>query len=111
MNEHKVSTISVKELKERRDKNATLCLIDVREPNEWDQMHIPGATLIPKGSLAAVIASKVPNYDEPIYLHCKGGVRSFDAANELINMGYKEVYSVEGGILEWAMAGYPIEKP
>ncbi len=109
MTDHKVNNISVHELKKRRDANPKLCLIDVREDHEWQEQHIPGALHIPKDLLVENIAAKVPAHDHPIYLHCRGGVRSLHAANSLLSMGYKEVYSIDGGIIEWEKSGYPIE--
>jgi rhodanese-related sulfurtransferase len=109
MTEPKIKTISVHELKKRRDLNPELCLIDVREVDEWEELHIPGAMHIPKDSLVECIRVKVPDHDKPIYLHCRGGVRSLHSANDLITLGYTDVYSVDGGIMEWAQSGYPIE--
>ncbi|CDZ76884.1 putative adenylyltransferase/sulfurtransferase MoeZ [Legionella massiliensis] len=110
MTSPKIHTIDVHELKRRRDAEPTLCLIDVRELNEWQAMHIPGALHIPKDEIVGKIAKQIPEQDKPIYLHCQGGVRSLYAAEFLANMGYKEVYSINGGIAEWAKSGYPIEK-
>ncbi len=109
MTDNKVNIINVHELKKRRDTTPSLCLIDVREDSEWQEGHIPGALHIPKDTLASNIAKTVPEHDCPVYLHCLGGVRSLHAAHALIALGYKEVYSIDGGIAEWAKAGYPIE--
>jgi rhodanese-related sulfurtransferase len=105
-----IATIDVHELKKRLDMNPALCLIDVREQDEWNEAHIPGATHIPKDELPAKIAATVADHHQPIYLHCKGGVRSAHAAVRLKEMGYKEVYSVTGGIAEWMCSGYPVSK-
>lgn len=109
MTDHKINTISVQELKKRRDANPNLCLIDVREDHEWELLHIPGALHIPKDNLTANIAATVPKHDQPIYLHCHAGMRSLYAAHCLLELGYKEVYSIDGGIAAWEKAGYPIE--
>ncbi|KTD32953.1 Rhodanese domain protein [Legionella nautarum] len=109
MIEPKINTIDVHELKKRLDTNPNLCLIDVRELHEWQSLHIPGALHIPKDELAAKIEALIPEREKPIYLHCKAGVRSLYAANCLLNMGYQELYSIDGGIAEWAMVGYPVE--
>ncbi|ARG96776.1 rhodanese-like domain-containing protein [Legionella micdadei] len=110
MRDPKISTIDVHELKKRRDANPDLCLIDVRELDEWQTLRIPGALHIPKDELPGCIETAVPERNTPIYLHCKGGVRSLYAANCLLTMGYNEVYSIDGGIVQWAASGYPIEK-
>ena len=110
MTDNTIKTIDVHELKKRRDANPNLCLIDVRELHEWQVLRIPGALHIPKDELTACIENKIPEHDKPIYLHCKGGMRSLYAANCLMEMGYEDVYSIDGGIAEWAMFGYPVEE-
>ena len=109
MTDHKIHTISVQELKKRRDTDPKLCLIDVREDHEWQAQRIPGALHIPKDNLTATIATTVPKHTQPIYLHCHAGVRSLYAAHCLLELGYKEVYSIDGGIAAWEKAGYAIE--
>ena len=107
--ENAIKTISVHELKKKYDSAQHLCLIDVREIDEWQDQHIPGALHIPKDELIAVVHQKIPERAKPIYVHCRGGVRSLHAVNSLLDLGYENVYSVDGGILEWAKAGYPIK--
>lgn len=104
-----IKTINVHELKNRMDKNTQLCLIDVRELDEWQEVHIPGALHVPKNDISLRIESYVDDKTLPIYLHCRGGVRSLYAAQCLLDLGYQEVYSIDGGIMEWAMFGYPVE--
>lgn len=108
-NKNNIQTISVHQLKQLYDSSKNICLIDVREQDEWNEHHIPGAMHIPKDMLPSVIQSKIPEPSQAIYLHCRGGVRSLHAANCLLEMGYQNVYSVEGGILDWINAGYPVQ--
>lgn len=110
MQTNTIHTISVQEFKKRWDQNPNLCLIDVREPDEWQEAHIPGAKLIPKDELPKVATSILKEQNQPIYLHCRGGIRSLYAAQKLLELGYLDVYSLDGGITEWANAGFPIEK-
>lgn len=105
-----IKTIDVHELKNKMELNPDLCVIDVREQEEWQSARIPKTIHIPKDSIASHIAAHISDKSYPIYLHCKGGVRSLYAAQCLIDLGYQEVYSVDGGIMEWAMFGYPIEQ-
>ncbi|WP_419419127.1 rhodanese-like domain-containing protein [Legionella sp. D16C41] len=104
-----IATIEVDDLKRLLDENANLCLIDVREPSEWEEVHIPNAIHLPKDKLINDIATTVPDLEQSIYLYCKGGVRSLYAAQKLLEMGYKHVYSVNGGIIEWIKHNYPIK--
>ncbi|CEG57394.1 rhodanese-like domain-containing protein [Legionella fallonii] len=108
MTKPNVKTIDVHQLKNKMDTSADLCLIDVRELDEWQEIRIPGAHHLPKDTITSHIESKVTDKSQPIYLHCRGGVRSLYAAQCLIDIGYEEVYSVDGGIMEWAMYGYPV---
>lgn len=105
-----IKTIDVHELKNKMAEDPNLCLIDVREPDEWLSIRIPKAIHIPKDNISSTIETQIPDKNSPIYLHCKGGVRSLYAAQCLIDLGYQEVYSVNGGIMEWAMFGYSIEQ-
>ena len=108
MSEVSIPCIDVHELKSKKEDNPALCLIDVREQEEWDQMRIPGATHIPKDQVAERIKEVTDNKNQPIYLHCRSGVRSLYAAHTLLTIGYTDVYSVNGGIQEWAMFGYEV---
>lgn len=105
-----VKTIDVHEFKKCCEKNPDLCAIDVREIDEWESGRIPGTVHIPKDSIKDRIHEVTTDKCKPVYLHCKGGRRSYIAAEYLCEMGYTEVYSIDGGIMEWAMAGYPVEK-
>lgn len=111
MNDRKIETIDVHEFKKRRDNDPALCLIDVRERDEWQAVRIPGAILIPKDQIAMRIENQVPDRSQPIYLHCRGGVRSLHAAQTLFDLGYEALYSIQGGIAEWEACGYPVDKP
>jgi len=105
-----IKTINVHELKNKMDRDNNLHLIDVRELEEWQEVRIPGAHHIPKDDILLHIESHISDKSLPIYLYCRGGVRSLYAAQCLLNLGYNEVYSVDGGIMEWAMFGYPVEQ-
>lgn len=94
--------ISVAEAYQMREDGAFI--LDVREPDEWEAGHIPGATLIPLGQLSARI-SEVPQGVD-IVVVCRSGNRSFDAAIILLEAGYEQVFSMDGGVSEWIIAGY-----
>lgn len=108
MTEHNITTIDVHDLKNRLDANPDLLIIDVRENNEWQEGHLASAIHIPKDEISAKIKSITNDNQHPIYLYCRGGVRSLYAAHCLMEMGYQTVYSVNGGISDWIYHGYPI---
>jgi rhodanese-related sulfurtransferase len=85
-------------------------LIDVREQHEWDESHLPGAILIPRGNLESRIATAVPSTATPIILYCATGARSAFAAKTLQEMGYEDVVNMDGGIVEWKRNGLPISQ-
>jgi rhodanese-related sulfurtransferase len=105
-----IKHIDVEEFKTKMDNTPNLVLIDVRELNEWQEMRIPGAVHIPKDQVAQTIESQMADKNQPIYLHCRGGVRSVYAGQMLLEKGYTDVYSIDGGILDWANHGYPVEQ-
>lgn len=108
MIEHDIKTIDVHELKQLMETQQNLCLIDVRELHEWKELRIPGAVHIPKDNITEKIESTMNDKTNPIYLHCRSGVRSLYAAQKLLEIGYKEVYSIAGGIMDWVNSGYHV---
>ncbi len=82
-------------------------VVDVREKDEWDEGHIPGATHMSRGTIEFDIEEKVPDPDAMIICHCGGGGRSALAAESLQKMGYKNVRSMAGGFKAWKDAGLP----
>ncbi|HET7685099.1 MAG TPA: molybdopterin-synthase adenylyltransferase MoeB [Candidatus Limnocylindria bacterium] len=86
-------------------------VIDVRERHEWDAGHIPGATLIPLGTLAERIGVEVPDRATPLLLHCHSGARSARAAAFLVQQGYTDVVNLAALISEWRPAGGAWEEP
>ena len=95
------STITVTELKAMQDGGEDIFLIDVREPNEYEIVSIPGATLIPKGEFLNGNALAGLPQDKKIVLHCKSGVRSAEALAVVKNAGFADAVHVGGGILAW----------
>jgi sulfur-carrier protein adenylyltransferase/sulfurtransferase len=87
-------------LKTKLDRNDSFVLVDVREPFEYEICHIPGARLIPLGELPGRL-SELDSADE-IVLQCKGGTRSAKALHVLSDAGFRKLYNLEGGIMEWA---------
>ena len=80
-------------------------VLDVREPDEYEQGAIPGAVHIPRGNLETSIEARVPDKTAPVIIHCASGVRSAFAAKTLTELGYDDVVSVAGGFNKWKDEG------
>lgn len=94
--------VSVQKAAELR--NQGVFVLDVREPDEWAQAHIPGATLIPLGELQARV-NELPK-DQPVLVYCRSGNRSATGRDILKAAGFENVTSMAGGINQWMAAGY-----
>jgi sulfur-carrier protein adenylyltransferase/sulfurtransferase len=95
------STITATELKAMLDREDNIFLIDVREPNEYEIVSIPGATLIPKDQFLTGAALERLPQDKRIVLHCKSGARSAEALAVVKNAGFSDAVHVGGGVLAW----------
>lgn len=87
--------------------NAPL-ILDCREPNETNLGRIPGAIVIPRGTMETKIEAIVPR-DAHLVIYCASGNRSALAADTLQQMGYTNVSSLAGGWSGWVAAGGPVE--
>ena len=95
------STITAAELKAMMDKDDKIYLLDVREPNEYEIVNIPGAVLIPKDQfLNGSALEKLPQ-DRRIVLHCKSGGRSAEVLAVVKNAGFSDAVHLGGGVLSW----------
>ena len=79
--------------------------IDVREPEEWENGILPGATLLPRGLLERDVRKVAPNMDDHVLIYCATGKRSLLAAATLRTMGYQRVTSMAGGFKSWQENG------
>ena len=76
-------------------------VLDVREPNEFDAGHIPGAVLLPVGTITKdTAAAVIPESDSIVLVYCRSGNRSKTASKALTDLGYRNVYEF-GGINTW----------
>jgi sulfur-carrier protein adenylyltransferase/sulfurtransferase len=89
--------------------NADPVLVDIREQNEWDEGHIPGAVHIPRGHLESRIERTAPDHGRQVVLYCSAGNRSAFAAKTLEEMGYEDVVSLADGFTDWKRNGFPVE--
>jgi rhodanese-related sulfurtransferase len=93
--------ISAKEVSERAARGEKLLLVDVREPWEYDLCRIPGATLIPLGTLPANLNTLLDG--DEVICYCHHGMRSLDAAVWLRHQGVESAKSMAGGIERWSV--------
>ncbi len=83
-------------------------LLDVREPDEYAAGHIPGVRLMPMGTVPSHL-NDIPA-DKTVIVTCRSGNRSGQITNFLRSNGFTRVHNMQGGILAWRRAGYPVEK-
>lgn len=85
-------------------------ILDVRNPDEFQQMHIPGAINLPLPDLEQTY-EKLRDY-KVVYIHCKMGGRAKKAFELLTSLGLDNVHCLqEAGIVAWEEAGHPVNKP
>jgi molybdopterin/thiamine biosynthesis adenylyltransferase/rhodanese-related sulfurtransferase len=80
-------------------------VLDVREPDEYEQGAIPGAIHIPRGHLESQVEGRILDRDAHIVVYCAGGTRSAFAADTLTQLGYTDVSSMAGGFNRWKDEG------
>jgi sulfur-carrier protein adenylyltransferase/sulfurtransferase len=95
------STITATELKAMLDGDEKIFLVDVREPNEYEIVSIPGSVLIPKDQFLSGSALERLPQDRRIVLHCKSGARSAECLAVVKNAGFSDAVHVGGGVLAW----------
>jgi molybdopterin/thiamine biosynthesis adenylyltransferase/rhodanese-related sulfurtransferase len=86
-------------------------ILDVREQVEWNEGHIPSATLLPLADLALRIGEVAPERDAPLLVHCAVGARSLRASAWLVQNGYSSVASMRASLLDWRRLGGAWEAP
>jgi len=95
------STITATELKAMLDGDEKIFLVDVREPNEYEIVSIPGSVLIPKDQFLTGAALERLPQDRRTVLHCKSGARSAECLAVVKNAGFSDAVHVGGGVLAW----------
>jgi rhodanese-related sulfurtransferase len=98
-----VQEIDVDTLESR---SAETIVLDVREPEEYEQGHVPGAINLPQADLASRL-DELPRAC-PLVLICRSGARSLRAAQFLRQVGFEQVANVQGGTLAWRAASKPL---
>jgi molybdopterin/thiamine biosynthesis adenylyltransferase/rhodanese-related sulfurtransferase len=85
--------------------------VDIREVDEWEQGHLPGAVHVPRGNLESRIERVAPDKERPVVLYCAAGNRSAFGAKTLGELGYTSVHSLAGGFENWKRDGLEIVLP
>ena len=98
--------ITPDEAKRIMDSGEEYVLLDVREQNEYDEGHIPGAILIPHDQIREQAESVLTDKDQLILVYCRSGRRSKLASEDLVELGYTNIMEF-GGIIDWP---YEVEK-
>jgi molybdopterin/thiamine biosynthesis adenylyltransferase/rhodanese-related sulfurtransferase len=86
-------------------------LVDIRENDEWDEGHIPGAVHVGRGHFEARIEAAAPDKSRPVLLYCSAGNRSAFASKTLEELGYERVASLSDGFTGWKRNGFPVQLP
>jgi rhodanese-related sulfurtransferase len=105
----RVREIDVNGYKQVLQKGDEHALVDVREDSEWNAGHVKGAVHLSKGIIERDIEKTYPNRTTKLVLYCGGGFRSALAADNLQNMGYTNVFSLDGGWRDLKNSGLPLE--
>ncbi|MGZ4419427.1 MAG: molybdopterin-synthase adenylyltransferase MoeB [Gaiellaceae bacterium] len=103
-----ISEIDATHARERIESGEPVVL-DVREQDEWDEGHIPGAVHVPRGHLESRIERLAPDAARPVVVYCSQGNRSVFAAKTLEELGYEDVVSLAGGFTDWKRNGFPLQ--
>jgi rhodanese-related sulfurtransferase len=100
--------ITVEQAKQEIEAGSVV-ILDVREPKEFKQGHLPGAINIPRGLLEFKVLDKIPDQNSNIVVYCKVGGRGALAAKTLRILGYNNVKNIAGGWEAWLKAGFDVE--
>jgi glyoxylase-like metal-dependent hydrolase (beta-lactamase superfamily II)/rhodanese-related sulfurtransferase len=105
-----VPFMSLEELKAQVDSRAAdLVVLDVRERDAYEEGHIPGARLLPRGQLELRVNQDLPDPTPRILAYCEFGRISTLAAATLRGMGYQRAVALDGGMTAWREAGFPVQ--
>ena len=102
-----ITECTVQDVVDRQTAGDKFHLVDVREESEFAASHIPDAIHLGKGVIERDIEKTIPDSDAPLVLYCGGGYRSALAALNLLQMGYTNVISMDGGFRGWKDASLP----
>lgn len=100
---HKITSEEAKQMMDA----GNVTIVDVRTEDEYNQGHVPGAILIPLQTIGDEMPEQLPEKDASLIVYCRSGVRSKQASDKLVALGYTSIYDM-GGIIDWT---YETELP
>ncbi len=105
---NRIRQVTLEEAKAMHGTPGAPVFLDIREPNETNLGRIPGALVIPRGTMETKVEAVIPR-DAAVVIYCASGNRSALAADTLQQMGYHNVASMMDGFNGWAVSGGPVE--
>jgi rhodanese-related sulfurtransferase len=105
-----ISEVSIDEVKKMIDNKEDIILLDVRDREEYETGHIPGAINISRGSLDFKVHLIIPDKNAKVIVYCGLDLRSPLATKSMNDLGYKKAVNMIGGLKAWKEAGYPVLK-
>jgi rhodanese-related sulfurtransferase len=105
-----INEVSIAEVKKMIDNKEDVILLDVRDKEEYETGHIPGAINISRGTLELKSHLIIPDKTKKIIVYCGLDLRSPLATKSLNDFGYKKAINMIGGLKAWKEAGYPVAK-
>lgn len=109
INESAVPEIEAKDLKKIIDTNPKIILLDVRTEGEYARGKIANSINLPVDEISDEVEKIIPDKNTFIYVYCLSGSRSVYAVQEMIMLGYKNVFNLTNGLLAWRIAGFKEE--
>lgn len=104
-----IPQVSVDVVKKAVGKKEEMLLLDVRTPQEYEKARIETSINLPLDELIGKIEVVIPDKQQKIYVYCLSGSRSQVAVISMVDLGYKNVFSMNNGLLAWRAAKYPLQ--
>lgn len=86
-----------------------ITIVDVRTPEEYKTGHLEDSILLPLVTINTKAGEILPDKNRKLFVYCRTGHRSAQAVETLMQMGYTDVHSMDGGITSWQNSGYPLK--
>lgn len=102
----KVNQIDAKELFRRLESGGDFVLLDVRTPQEFERGKIKGAVNLPLDKVKDNIEKIIPDKKRQVYLYCLSGSRSKQAADQMLSLGFQNVFDLKNGLLAWRVSNF-----